>query len=1088
MVKEKILIVEDEQIIAFVIQRRLLQFGYEVAAIATSGQEAIEKAREVKPDLILMDIHLRDKVDGIQAAREIKQFLDVPVIYLTAFSDSETLERSKLTEPSGFLVKPIDERELYTNVSIALHKNKIDKKLKESEERYNALFSHSPDCVYLIDFKGNVLDANPAALNLFGYSREEALRMGLFDIVAPEDFQRLKIHLEELSRGDIKSGNENFTMQARSGQYIQVEANYTVIYRDEKPYAVQGIARDVTAAKKLLLEVKENERHFRKLYENAPLGYQSLDKNGCILEVNQKWLDSLGYAKAEVAGKWFGNFMTPESAERVKHNFPQFKEKGNISGVELEMIKKNGEHFIASFEGRISYDETGDCIQTHCIMINVTERKNAENALRQAKFDYHALVDSLGGIIWEYDPQAEKYNFVSNKVEDILGYPVDAWMDQAEFWENHIHPDDKVWLKDFLVQKKNDCNSFEVQYRMLHADGSVVWIKDIVSVSCGNEGSTGKIRGIMIDVTKNIKSEEELRKLSTVVEQSPASIIITDIEGNIEYVNPQFTNISGYCIEEAVGKNPRFLKSGKTSQKEYKEMWEQILSGEVWKGEFSNRKKDGTLYWEAAVIAPIKDQKGEITHFAALKEETTGVKIVEKFLIESEDRYRRLVEMSPDMIAIISGGKLVYVNEAAVRHLGAKTIEQLINRDASDFIRHRCTSKLIMNPVNRDSSEIQIPFTEEKLIDLKGNLLDVEIATISTVYRGKPAVQIIARDILQRKKAEQALRLSEERFRTVFENSPIGILITLDQKVHQANEACIKMFGFGSQDEIKGTNIKERVAPECRGSIALSPGIKQSDEILSSGYEITGLRKDGTKFPVHIEVAPLKLKDELAKIVLISDITELKIREEQVKASLTEKEILLKEIHHRVKNNLQIISSLLSLQSEYIEDRKSLALFNDSRNRVKSMALIHERLYQSNDLGRIDFAEYINELSGFLYRTYIQDLKSVDIKIDAESIFLSIELAIPCGLIINELVSNALKYAFPNNHDGTIRIQFRSGSQKELVLIVSDNGVGIPAGINFRETTSLGFQLVNSLVEQMKGRIEINSNSGTEFTIRFPVR
>ena len=243
----------------------------------------------------------------------------------------------------------------------------------------------------------------------------------------------------------------------------------------------------------------------------------------------------------------------------------------------------------------------------------------------------------------------------------------------------------------------------------------------------------------------------------------------------------------------------------------------------------------------------------------------------------------------------------------------------------------------------------------------------------------------------------------------------------------------------------------------------------------------------------------------MANEKLQREITERKRAEEQIQASLKEKEVLLQEIHHRVKNNLQVISSLLNLQSGYVDDPQSVAILQDSQNRIRSMALVHEKLYQSQDLARIDFAEYIRNLATYLLRAYNAHAQDVTLDIQIDDIFLGIDTAVPCGLMLNELISNALKHAFPNGRKGEIRIALRAGDGARadgegaradgegaradgdgtLTLTVSDSGVGLPEGFDFQDTPSLGLRLVNSLVHQLDGRIEVHNHSGIQVRITF---
>jgi PAS domain S-box-containing protein len=212
---------------------------------------------------------------------------------------------------------------------------------------------------------------------------------------------------------------------------------------------------------------------------------------------------------------------------------------------------------------------------------------------------------------------------------------------------------------------------------------------------------------------------------------------------------------------------------------------------------------------------------------------------------------------------------------------------------------------------------------------------------------------------------------------------------------------------------------------------------------------------------------------------------ERKRAEEALKISLHEKEVLLKEIHHRVKNNMQVISSLLSLQSRHLEDSKAIGMFKESQHRIRSMALVHEKLYQSKDLSRIDFGQYIQNLVVYLIDSYQVDSGRVRMKVDVRDAALDINTAIPCGLIVNELVTNALKYAFPGGRKGEVRVSLHPGADGRFTLTVGDNGVGWPRGADFRKTDTLGMQLVTMLVDQLDGAIELTSKPGTVFRISF---
>lgn len=244
-------------------------------------------------------------------------------------------------------------------------------------------------------------------------------------------------------------------------------------------------------------------------------------------------------------------------------------------------------------------------------------------------------------------------------------------------------------------------------------------------------------------------------------------------------------------------------------------------------------------------------------------------------------------------------------------------------------------------------------------------------------------------------------------------------------------------------------------------------------------FEVELLKQLATHMAIAIQQSELyqQLQNELA---------ERKKAEAQLKISLREKESLLKEIHHRVKNNLQVISSVLRLQSDYVKDAQVLELFKDSQNRIRSMALIHEKLYQSSDLSRINLSEYLTELTGHLMRSYTSGAVPIRLKITSGDVWLNIDTAIPCGLIINELVSNSLKHAFPRPQEtNEIEIEIQQTDAEQFTLTVRDNGIGFPETLDFRNTESLGLELVCIFTEQLGGRIELDRSNGTAFTLTF---
>ncbi len=305
------------------------------------------------------------------------------------------------------------------------------------------------------------------------------------------------------------------------------------------------------------------------------------------------------------------------------------------------------------------------------------------------------------------------------------------------------------------------------------------------------------------------------------------------------------------------------------------------------------------------------------------------------------------------------------------------------------------------------------------------------------------------------------------------------IVVDPDLRVRHVNQAACDELEY-AQDDLHGRSIQELFAPE------EMPGGQRLAAVLSAGIECfmqTGL---GQRLPVHCSAA--EMKDDRGRlegyVCVASNISRQKEAEDKLVASLREKELLLKEVHHRVKNNLQVISSLLNLQAGELDNPDTARLFRESQGRVRSMALIHEQLYRSNDLARIDFSKYVQDLVRHLEQGLGSEATPVRFHLVIEPLPLSLDLAIPCGMIVNELVSNAQKHAFPNSHSGEIRIEFARQADG-YSLTVADNGVGIQQDMALAGSPSLGLKVVQALTRQIRGELDVRHEDGTVFVIRF---
>jgi PAS domain S-box-containing protein len=398
------------------------------------------------------------------------------------------------------------------------------------------------------------------------------------------------------------------------------------------------------------------------------------------------------------------------------------------------------------------------------------------------------------------------------------------------------------------------------------------------------------------------------------------------------------------------------------------------------------------------------------------------------------------------------------------------------------FIRVTTVPELSEKGEIRRFIEIVEDITESRKAEelLKKAKDELELRVSARTEELSSTVKLLQYEITERKQAEKALRESRNELRAMYDAiTDLMTVISPDYRILSANRVVEKQFGKDLVGRVcyevyQGRN---ETCPDCPTKKAI-----ETRKPASSFQPETKVSP-----PVEIDAFPI-LNDEGEVIAVVEhgkDVTERRRAEERLKESVREKEVLLQEIHHRVKNNMTVISSLLKLQADKVRDKQYREMFNESINRIKTMALIHENLYRSADLSKIVFSDYLKDMAENIYGSYGMDAHKAHLIKELEKITLPLNTSIPCGLIVNELLSNSLKYAFPDDRRGEIRVALRKNDNDEVELMISDNGVGLPMDLDFKNTGSLGLNIVNALVRQIGGNIELHREQGAEFLITF---
>jgi PAS domain S-box-containing protein len=458
----------------------------------------------------------------------------------------------------------------------------------------------------------------------------------------------------------------------------------------------------------------------------------------------------------------------------------------------------------------------------------------------------------------------------------------------------------------------------------------------------------------------------------------------------------------------------------------------------------------------------------------------------EMALRESEARFRAVFDLSPDavVISMVDNGTILDVNETFIENLGYSRAE-VIGKSTLDlgiWVNPEIRAELV-DLIKGDSATDNI----ETLFRRKDETTIHGLASFKIVkFNSKPCLLTTVKDIGKQKKTEKALRESEERFRTVFELNPDVIAITKvdDGSFVDVNDAFSQTTGFDRGEVIGRSILGFNLWSSSEARDEFVSNIMENGFIHNAEFRLN--RKDGKSIDGLLSSRTINLDGEPHLLTIVKDITEQKQAQVKIRKSLDEKEILLREIHHRVKNNMQVITSLLSLQARQADDEYVKELFEKSQSRILSMSLVHEQLYQSEDFTHICFQNYLEKLVNNVADSYAVDVRHITATVDASNLDLSIDSFIPCGLIVTELVSNAYKYAFPSGKYGIVSIKAYKDDDDMINLKIEDNGRGIPKFIDLRKMESLGLKLVYMLAEhQLSGKVEVDRTKGTQFHIRF---
>ncbi len=815
---------------------------------------------------------------------------------------------------------------------------------------------------------GDTIYINREVRQVLGYSQSQVRAMGrefIPRIMHPDDRAAFAAHIESIA--DLPDGaiaQFAYRMRAADGTWRWILSRDAVFARDQQnaPTQILGTGLDITEQKRAEQELRESEQRYRLAQHLAKIGSWEWNITTDTVVWSEDTLAIFGIENSAFGGRFddVAAMIDHEDLRVWRESVRECIEEGKKHWAEIRITRPSGEQrWIGAF-GDAERNAEGQAVRMLGVVMDITERKQAETLTARERDLSNQIIDSIPGLFYLID-QDMRFLRWNKTLEKQSGYSSNAL---SRLHPLHLFGGADRELIDHSIRQVFETGEASAEARLISSDGGSVPYSFTGTRIFFNTRPC--LIGVGIDISPRVQSEISLRKsekwFRKIFENAPSGIAITNWEGIYEQCNRAFCELLG-------------RSSAELSQ------------------------------------------------------------IVYASLVHPEDREANLAE---------------------VRRL--------------------------------QSGEIPFFEIENRYIHKFGHAVWVhKYVSVLTEENGRPAHLIaLVTDISERMRAALQLRESEERYRNLVQYSPDAIIVIVGNRVSLANKACIALFKARTENDLIGKPSSELFQPGDRAK--LQKRIHHLRDMVKpvSLAEERIVRMDGSVVDVDVLAAPFSYANTRAVHVIIRDITERKVSENRIKGSLREKETLLQEIYHRTKNNMMVISSFLELQAAEASNEKVDRIIHESTTRIRTMSLAHEMLYKGKSLSRIAMQEYISSLVNLFAAGSALFQQQVSTRLAIDAVDVLIDIAIPCGLIINELFTNCAKHAFPNGRAGLIEISFRRIEGRRFELKVDDNGVGLPPGFDIMHSPSLGVQLVLKIARhQLHAAVEARGNHGLHWRIVF---
>ena len=946
MNKTKILLVEDEAIIAMSEAEAIRSFGFDVV-ISMTGEEAVQLVREDESiDLVLMDIDLGSGIDGTEAAQEILRERTLPVVFLTSHSEKEKVERVKGITRYGYVLKSSGEFVLMEAISMAFELFHAHQQTQHGEEKFQAYIENAPFGIFVANDEGQYIDVNHEACRLTGYTREELLRMRIVDLA---------------------------------------------------PFNAEEVARE----------------SFRMVREH--------DEVHDVVEIQRK--------------------------------------DGTVFKASLDVTHLKGNRYMA-------------------FCADVTRQNEHQEILEESRATLKAILDAspIGiGLVKD-----RKRIWANKAIRKMLKYDLDEYIEQEALV---LYPDSGEYKRvgEELYNQLNKTGAGQLHAKIKDREGEKLDVMLMARALDQNNVEKGQIVTVT-DITELKKKDEQIKK-----SELEKSMILNAMQEHVVYYNPDMKlQWCNRAAAETVKKQPEELKGKYCYQ--------------VWHGrekpcescplrdaaspchvvQYKNESISGRK-WDVHVYPVCED--GEVAGYIEVTSEITEKQVMEEKLKRSEKRFRELADMLPEAVFESDlEGNITYGNRMAFQVMGytQRDFERGIRADQMVIPEER--QRVVENILRIINGE-QLGPIEYNMQRQGGKTFPALINSSSIMDEGQvQGIRGLVVDISGLKHTLASLENNRNMLQAILQNMPGGtVIIDENYNIFQVNDRTA---------EISGYDVSELIGKKCdiicpRGSASKQCPIWEEKKQGFTGMDTTLKRRDGSHVPILKNAKAITIDGKPYILENFQEITDIKNAEAEIRDLLSQKEMILREVHHRIKNDMNVISSLLSLQSYSTDNAEVSRTLGEVRNRIYIMSSIYNTLYRGEQVKSIHIPSFIYDVTDSIVQTYTIDTRvTLDRQID--DVWIPSKMSFSLGIIINELVTNAFKYAFNGSDNGIISITIRQDEEKNLSVVVADNGTGLPDNYKNMSSSGFGLKLVDAMVRQCRGTYTVYNDSGTCVDIFIP--